>query len=160
MKKLVGVSLFIFWAILTALLTAGLILYQNKADVCPTLATTKNLTPSSTGEITLNVAELAKHNSPNDCWLLINNKIFNVSSYLTAHPGGVSTIAPYCGKEATKAFDTKGGSQSHSSYANSLLTNYYIGGLNQLINTQDVQNNIQKTNSVQPPAQRGEREDD
>ena len=77
--------------------------------------------------------ELAKHNTRNNCWLLINNKVYDVSSYIDAHPGAASTIIPVCGKEATRAFDTKNQGSPHSSYADSLLNGYLLGPLNSTI---------------------------
>jgi len=148
MKKLVGISLFIFWAFVTAILTAGLVFYQNN-KLTPTnnpVSTSGTNNPMQQ-QITLDITEIAKHNSTNDCWLLINNKAYNVTSYLGAHPGGVATIAPYCGKDATQAFQDQG----HSSYANSLLASYYIGPLNQSVNTSQIMQNVQNTNSITPP---------
>jgi cytochrome b involved in lipid metabolism len=70
---------------------------------------------------------ITQHNTTNDCWLLINNKVYDVSSYLTSHPGGSATIIPYCGKDATVAFDSKGGQGSHSAFAQSELAQFVIG---------------------------------
>jgi|GEM_PF-409347 len=109
---------------------------------------------------TLNVAEIATHNSAGDCWLLINNKIYNVTSFIAAHPGGAGTIIPNCGKESTQAFNTKGGNTPHSGNANSMLTSYFIGNFNQQIGQQQVQQNIQTTNTVTPPVVGGEEEED
>jgi len=79
---------------------------------------------------TLTSAVVATHNSSGNCWLIINSKVYDVTQYIPFHPGGQSTIITYCGKEATNAFNTKGGGgSSHSSNANSLLANYYIGTL-------------------------------
>lgn len=94
---------------------------QNKAQPSTTGATTKTYTTN----------DVAKHNSPNDCWLIINNNIYDVTTFLGQHPGGASTITPYCGREATQAFDTKdrGSGNGHSSSANSMLVDYLIGSI-------------------------------
>jgi cytochrome b involved in lipid metabolism len=49
-----------------------------------------------------------------------------VTSYAQKHPGGVDTIYPYCGKDATEAFITKGGKGSHSLKALELLKNFEV----------------------------------
>ncbi len=36
--------------------------------------------------------EVAKHASDNDCWIIINNKVYNVSTWADIHPGGRSII--------------------------------------------------------------------
>ena len=158
MKKFVTMALFIFWAVFTAVLVVGLIFYQQKNNQCQLAASSANKQTAVQGgaPMILDMAEIGKHSSLTDCWLLINNKIYNVSSYLTAHPGGVSTIAPYCGKEATRAFDTKDRGQAHSPAANNLLTNYYVGDLNQSVNAGQVQDKVQQTNAIKPSYRGGE----
>ena len=131
----------------------------NTVSTTPTTSTTTQATitppPSTT---ILDATEVAKHNTASDCWLIINNKVYSVASYLSSHPGGVGAITAYCGRDATTAFNTKGGT-GHSAYANSLLGQYYIGDLNQSVSTQQVQQNVQNTNTVTPPPT-GRREND
>lgn len=95
----------------------------------------KKTTTTSSASNTL--TQVAKHSSKTDCWLVISNKIYNVSTFLSSHPGGVSVITPFCGKDATTAFKTHGmsGGSNHSSYAYSLLPTYYVGVLNAISGT-------------------------
>jgi len=74
---------------------------------------------------------VAQHNLPSDCWLVINNNIYNVTDFIANHPGGEKNITDYCGKDATQAFDTKGGKPgaTHSDAARALLQKFYIGDL-------------------------------
>jgi len=123
MKRLVAVSLFIFWAAFTAILAAGLVLYGPQQSV--------QLPGGNTSSLVLTPEEVSRHNTPGDCWLIISNKVYDVSSYLYIHPGGAGTITPYCGKEATFAFDTKDRNRAHSAAAWALLSLYYKGDLNQ-----------------------------
>jgi len=55
--------------------------------------------------------------------MILGSKVYDVTSYLPYHPGGINTILPYCGKDAAAAFAAVG----HSSYAQQLLVPYYIG---------------------------------
>jgi cytochrome b involved in lipid metabolism len=73
----------------------------------------------------LSAAEVAKHASPDDCWLIINQKVYDVSEYLTSHPGGTAVVTPYCGKEATSAFEAI----KHSQLAIIHLESLYVGDL-------------------------------
>jgi len=132
MKKLAGISLFIFWTVVTAILVVGLLLYQKKPDTNPVPVA---LLPSGAGQMVLDSQEIAKHNSESDCWMIIDAKVYNLTSYLGMHPGGAAPILPYCGKDGSQAFATKDQKsfKPHSDYANTLLANYYIGDLNQKI---------------------------
>lgn len=73
--------------------------------------------------------EVAKHNKPDDCWMVIHGKVYDVTSYIYLHPGG-DIILQGCGKDATELFETKGGlGGPHSKRARQLLEKYYIGEL-------------------------------
>ena len=71
----------------------------------------------------LNLADIAKHNTAGDCWLIINGKVYNVTDFLSSHSGGAASIAPYCGKDATAAFTGK----PHPGSDLNVLGAYYIG---------------------------------
>ena len=146
MKKLSTVSLFIFGVVVTAILTAGLVLHQNKKDnnainnqTGSKVTDTINKVTSSGKSVTLNMAEIAKHNKKSDCWYLISGKIYNITSFFGSHPGGDSAMLPSCGKDATSAYETQdpyattGTGSAHSRRAYSMLNNYYIGDLNKTI---------------------------
>jgi cytochrome b involved in lipid metabolism len=79
--------------------------------------------------ITLTSTEVANHNTPSDCWMIISGNVYNFTAYVSQHPGGYA-MAPYCGKDGTIAFQNKGGQGTHSNYANSLMTSYLLGPLN------------------------------
>ncbi len=49
--------------------------------------------------------ELAKHNTEDDCWMAINNKVYNVTPYIKFHPGGVEEIMKGAGINATTLFN-------------------------------------------------------
>jgi len=162
MKKLITTSLFIFGVIVTAILTAGLVFYQNNKNIqssTPTnivqstinqinanntsthiVVTTPVKTTPVVTTVTLSISEIARHNTSSDCWLLISGKVYNITSYFGRHPGGSGTMSPTCGKDATAAYFTQdpyasssSSSSAHSSRAKSLLNNYYLGNLNQTI---------------------------
>ncbi len=48
--------------------------------------------------------ELAKHNKKSDCWIAIEGKVFDVSSYFAEHPGGDDVLMNHAGRDATKGF--------------------------------------------------------
>lgn len=32
--------------------------------------------------------EIATHNSPSDCWIVVDNQVWDVSEFVSEHPGG------------------------------------------------------------------------
>lgn len=48
-------------------------------------------------------AEVAKHNSADDCWLIIDGKVYDVTSYVSEHPGELS-IAKKAGQDNSVGF--------------------------------------------------------
>lgn len=90
-----------------------------------------NSSPSNTpNSKTLTMAEVAKHGTPSDCWIVISNKVYNVTNFEDSHPGGKQTIISSCGADATEKFMTKGGKGSHSPKAQQALQSFYIGNVN------------------------------
>jgi cytochrome b involved in lipid metabolism/monoamine oxidase len=71
------------------------------------------------------LAEIKKHNKKGDAWTLIENKVYNISSWIPKHPGG-EIIMQAVGKDATQLFNSRG----HPSYVKkTILPKYYIGTL-------------------------------
>jgi len=48
--------------------------------------------------------ELALHNKKSDCWMLIGGVVYDVSKFLSAHPGGSKPLEENAGGDATKVF--------------------------------------------------------
>lgn len=75
------------------------------------------------------LSDISKHSEKDDCWFVINYKVYDVSTY-KAHPGA-DAIYEGCGKDATELFETRpmGSGTAHSERARGFLENYYIGEL-------------------------------
>jgi len=48
--------------------------------------------------------EVAKHNKDDDCWVIIEGKVLDVTKFLPDHPGGKKAILLYAGRDATEEF--------------------------------------------------------
>jgi len=74
--------------------------------------------------------DVSKHNNANDCWMIIEDKVYNVTDFVNSHPGG-KAILEGCGQDATELFNTRpmGSGTKHSKKAQNLLQNYYLGNL-------------------------------
>jgi flavocytochrome c len=51
------------------------------------------------------MAEVAKHTSESDCWVVIDNQVLDVTNFLADHPGGKMAIMNFAGRDATEPFD-------------------------------------------------------
>lgn len=49
--------------------------------------------------------EVAKHNTKDDCWVILHGKAYDLTEFLPKHPGGQAIILKYAGQDASKAFD-------------------------------------------------------
>ena len=48
--------------------------------------------------------ELAKHNKKEDCWCSFQGYVYDLTSYLSYHPGGILSIMEYAGDDMTSGF--------------------------------------------------------
>ena len=69
--------------------------------------------------------EIAEHCNEEDCWIVIEDIVYNPTKFLEKHPGGPLVIASKAGRNATKAFKIVG----HSKKALGLMEEYKIGKL-------------------------------
>lgn len=58
------------------------------------------------------LSQVAEHNSNEDCWVLVDGKVYDVTEFLSQHPGGDDVILACTGKDATDDFEDIGHSQS------------------------------------------------
>ncbi|KAK1751247.1 hypothetical protein QBC47DRAFT_454634 [Echria macrotheca] len=82
-------------------------------------------TINSMTSITFTPLDVQKHNKPNDVWLILHNKVYDVTAYLQDHPGGDIILKEVAGTDATEAFEEVG----HSAEANDELDKLLIGHL-------------------------------
>lgn len=113
--------------------------------------TSSTNTTTPTTSVVLDTATIAQHNTASNCWIIISSTVYAVSSYLSAHPGGSAIVTQYCGKDATAAFGNRGGTGTHSSFANSQLAQYAIGKVGSTTTT-EVINSTQNTNTATSPS--------
>ncbi|XP_073232489.1 cytochrome b5-like [Porites lutea] len=69
--------------------------------------------------------EVRKHNQAGSSWLVIDNKVYDVTKFLDEHPGGEEVLLEQAGGDATENFEDVG----HSSDARELMLTYLIGEL-------------------------------
>ena len=68
--------------------------------------------------------EVAKHNTEADLWVVLHDKVYDVTNYQLEHPGGPIVLLNKAGKHATYAFEQA----SHSKNAIENVLPRYLKG--------------------------------
>ncbi len=79
----------------------------------------KNVPP-----ITYARTEVRKHNTVSDCWVVIDNKVYDLTDFLNLHPGGQASIVAHAGEDVTGLFY-----DIHSEDTHVLKAAYAIGSV-------------------------------
>lgn len=79
---------------------------------------------------TYSYVELSEHSKIDDCWLAISGRVYDVTDFVSSHPGG-EAITEGCGSDATELYETRpmGSGTPHSDMARGMLDDYYIGDI-------------------------------
>jgi cytochrome b involved in lipid metabolism len=90
---------------------------------------TKSAAPAasvSSDLIELTLSEVKKRNSGTSCWTVVSGNVYDLTKWITKHPGGASAIRGLCGLDGTSAFERK---HAGSSGPEDELASYYLGKL-------------------------------
>lgn len=69
--------------------------------------------------------QIKTHDQPHDLWMIIFNKVYDVTDFCKDHPGGAEVMFDCGGVDATEAFEDV----AHSDVAVQMLGPYYLGEL-------------------------------
>lgn len=72
----------------------------------------------------ITASEVSTHNDRSSAWIIYNGKVYDLTKFVSEHPGGSSTILRYAGRDATRVFNANHGSSERRD-----LERYYIGDL-------------------------------
>lgn len=75
---------------------------------------------------TLATADVAAHNTEKSCYVTIGNKVYDVTEFVSDHPGGGDLILEYGGKDVADILKDEI-SHTHSDSAYEILDEYHIG---------------------------------
>ncbi|NTV31538.1 cytochrome b5 domain-containing protein [candidate division WWE3 bacterium] len=106
------------FAIVAILAVGGFFLFKNNNSGTSTTDSQQN-TPK-----TYALSEIAKHNTPSSCWMVINSDVYDVTSYIPSHANNM--IEDGCGKDATAMYEDV---RKHMGKGDALLPEYLIGTL-------------------------------
>ena len=86
-------------------------------DVTPTPAVTQS---------GYTMADVRANATPAKCWTVIDKKVYDLTSWISSHPGGASPIRFLCGKDGTNSFKAQHANQSNPT---ARLASYLLGPL-------------------------------
>ncbi|KAL2003672.1 hypothetical protein VTN02DRAFT_2822 [Thermoascus thermophilus] len=69
--------------------------------------------------------EVASHNTKKDLYMVIHDKVYDVTSFVDEHPGGEEVLLDVGGQDSTEAFEDVG----HSDEAREILAGLQVGTL-------------------------------
>jgi len=58
-----------------------------------------------------------------DCWVVVDDCVYDLTNFMHEHPGGSEILLEYAGRDATHAFEAIG----HSRRARETLNAYFLG---------------------------------
>ncbi len=88
------------------------------------LATSSALEPSISLPV-FSSAEIAMHATESDCWTSIEGQVYNLTSFISEHPGGKRAILELCGRDGSVDFRDAHGKGGRGQVA--VFTKYKIG---------------------------------
>ena len=74
----------------------------------------------------LTMAQVKANNSVSSCWSVINGNVYDLTSWISGHPGGRSAIISICGVDGSSAFNSQHSGQSRPE---ARLASYLLGKL-------------------------------
>ena len=91
----------------------------------PTAKATPTPTPSAT-QAGYTMADIKKANTRAKCWSAIDGNVYDLTAWISAHPGGASAITFLCGTDGSNAFKAQHEGQGKPSMR---LSQYLLGPL-------------------------------
>ncbi|KRG06905.1 probable cytochrome b5 isoform X4 [Drosophila mojavensis] len=73
----------------------------------------------------ISLAEVKKHNKANDLWVVIEDKVYDLTKFKQEHPGGEDSLISVAGRNGTREFLDVG----HSQEAREIMKKFLIGNL-------------------------------
>jgi len=115
--------------VISVALFAGVFVSLNRTD-------TTAPSTSKDSKTTYTTDDIKQHDSKASCWTIISGSVYNITSFISRHPGG-DEILRACGADATNLFKTRqtsdgqpvGSGSPHSGSAEEQLKKLFIGKL-------------------------------
>lgn len=108
---------------------AGYIVYAGRPVMKvtpPAAGTPTGTTPAADTSKTYTMTDVQAHNTQSNCWSAIGGDVYDLTSWVSRHPGGAQAIIGLCGTDGTSAYTNQ---HSNSRRPKSVLALLKIGSL-------------------------------
>eukprot|EP00440_Ansanella_granifera_P051059 gb/GFBE01055344.1/.p1 GENE.gb/GFBE01055344.1/~~gb/GFBE01055344.1/.p1 ORF type:complete len:127 (+),score=35.50 gb/GFBE01055344.1/:1-381(+) len=99
---------------------AGEVAVQKTESCSTSSGSTSN---SSRRRDRISLEEVQKHTTKDDCWIIANGKVYDVTSLMDIHPGGHKALVGRAGQDATRDYGF------HSRKGQKMWNDFFIGKL-------------------------------
>ena len=113
-----------------AAVTIGVGYQEIPGEVIRGAAPTPTVAPSPSASATpagYTMEQVKANNTATKCWSAIDGKVYDLTNWISSHPGGAGAITSLCGTDGTSAYINQHKGQSRPG---STLTAYLLGPLN------------------------------
>ena len=114
----------------TCVKTGKKLVWKKVAAPTPTPAPTSTATPTPTTSSTpvgYTMEQVKANNSSSKCWSVIDSKVYDLTNWISSHPGGAGAITSLCGTDGTSAYINQHKGQTPPS---STMTAHLLSPLN------------------------------
>ena len=80
--------------------------WATNTETASTISTERTAITKETST-TISITEVAQHSAADDCWSVVNGNVYDLTQWISAHPGGSGSIESMCGVDATTAFNNQ-----------------------------------------------------
>ena len=95
----------------------------SSAETSSTPTATPSPTPTKVG---YTMDQVKANSTSASCWTVIDNYVYNLTNWISSHPGGAGAIRSLCGVDGTASFKAQHANQSNPA---SRLNSYLLGPL-------------------------------
>lgn len=117
-------------------IVGGVVFTQKKESAVP--AVTATPTTSEPGPVSgknnapvaniYTLTQVAAHKDASSCWSAVNGNVYDLTAWISQHPGGERAILGICGKDGSAAFNKQHGDAKKQA---DILATFKIGSLSQ-----------------------------
>ncbi len=111
--------------LIVAILAVGAFVFYQKKPVAVNPAPAP-VADTSTGGQSFTRAQVKEHNSRASCYTVIADSVYDLTAWISGHPGGEEAILSLCGGDGTAAFTAQHGGQKRPE---TMLAKFKIGSV-------------------------------